>query len=166
MRIRRSKHDDIFSRLVRERANWACERCGRHFPPGATQGLHCSHFYGRARKSVRWASFNAFAHCYGCHANLTAHPADFMQWIFDRIPQECYARLTALANRQIRFNKHDLETLYRHLCAEHKRMMELRQAGNQGRIEFTGSEGFTTGGPEDGIEHSAPVAPEKRRRRR
>ena len=43
MALKRDKYDTIFSELVRERANWCCESCGRVITDAATQlhaGIH------------------------------------------------------------------------------------------------------------------------------
>lgn len=161
MNIRRDKRDDIFSRLVRERANWTCERCGKHYPPGQTQGLHCSHFYSRRYRATRWHPMNAAAHCFACHEYLGGNPVEFALWIDRHIGSVAAAKLGMLAHSTAKWTKVDLQEIYLRMCYEHKRMMELRQGGHQGRIEFA----VHVGG-DNGIEHSTPVAPEKRRRRR
>lgn len=58
--------DIIFSKYIRSRDNWKCQRCGRYyFPP--TQGLHCAHLISRGNYAYRFNEFNAVAMCYGCH---------------------------------------------------------------------------------------------------
>jgi hypothetical protein len=60
--------DKWFSKCVRQRANWCCERCGNDFThkPG---GLDCSHHHGRRNWSIRFNPLNAEALCYGCHSH-------------------------------------------------------------------------------------------------
>ena len=65
--IKISKVDKLVSDWVRERAHWRCERCGAQFTP-PTSGLHCSHYHGRGKKSVRFFPDNLTALCYGCHS--------------------------------------------------------------------------------------------------
>lgn len=60
------KADQMFSKYIRNRDNWTCQRCGSKFAPNAP-GLHCSHFHGRVRESVRFDPDNAISLCYGCH---------------------------------------------------------------------------------------------------
>src|SRR3990167_1019129 len=81
MRVKRDKRDAIFSLLVRERAGWRCERCGKQFSREDGQGLHCSHFISRRHRSTRWHPDNAAAHCFSCHQWLGEHPLDFTIWI-------------------------------------------------------------------------------------
>lgn len=61
--------DKWFSKCVRQRAGWCCERCGNSFfdKPG---GLDCSHHHGRASWSIRFNPLNAEALCYGCHSHV------------------------------------------------------------------------------------------------
>lgn len=97
MKIQISRLDRKFSLYIRTRANWTCERCGgRYTPP--TNALHCSHFWGRARKKVRFDPDNAFAHCYGCHAYLGAHPEEFRRWAMSKLGIDRYNALMLRAN--------------------------------------------------------------------
>ncbi len=73
--------DKLFSEFIRRRAIQrvgGCERC----LTGKTsyKQLQCSHFHGRARRSVRWDESNAAGLCPGCHMYLTAHPLEHVEW--------------------------------------------------------------------------------------
>ncbi len=84
--------DIVFSEFIRRRAIQrvgGCERCltpkydivkenGDIFP--AWKQLQCSHFHGRARRSVRWDEMNAAGLCPGCHMYFTAHPLEHVEW--------------------------------------------------------------------------------------
>jgi 5-methylcytosine-specific restriction endonuclease McrA len=58
--------DKYFSLFIRKRDGWTCQRCGTTYEPPTT-ALHCSHYFGRTRKSVRYDEENCDALCYGCH---------------------------------------------------------------------------------------------------
>ena len=58
--------DITFSKFIRTRDNWTCQRCGKRYPP-PTQALHCSHYLGRGRENTRFDPENCDALCYGCH---------------------------------------------------------------------------------------------------
>ena len=73
MAIKITKWDRVFSKYIRTRDNWTCQRCGTGHPPNS-QGLHCSHFVGRAKYSVRFSEENCEALCYGCHQYFTSNP--------------------------------------------------------------------------------------------
>jgi hypothetical protein len=64
--IKRDKADALFSKFIRHRDHWRCQRCGRQHAEGS-QGLHASHFYGRRGESTRFDPQNVDAVCYGCH---------------------------------------------------------------------------------------------------
>jgi len=66
MKIKLDKADTTFSKFIRTRDNWTCQRCGKRYPP-PTQALHCSHYLGRGRENTRFDPENCDALCYGCH---------------------------------------------------------------------------------------------------
>lgn len=72
MKISITGLDRKFSRYIRAKAGWACERCGKEYG-GPSQGLHCSHFFGRRGKSTRWDVDNCDSLCYGCHQVFSEH---------------------------------------------------------------------------------------------
>lgn len=139
--IKRTPADAAFSDCVRERANWKCECCGTDYT-NRTQGLHCSHYHGRANWSVRFDPDNAQAHCYGCHSKLEGSPHDFYKLWFDYLGEGAYQILldkkndTSLGKEYRRTKgKGDIAKHYRE---EFKRMRDLRASGEIGRIEFNG----------------------------
>lgn len=68
-KISEKKLDDAFSLHIRTRDNFTCLRCGLHIDP-PTNLIHCSHFYTRNARSVRFDDDNGDAMCYGCHRFL------------------------------------------------------------------------------------------------
>ena len=99
MPIKILKEDRLFSDWIRERDHWTCTRCGKYYPEGERQGLHCSHFWGRGEWATRLDPKNATAHCYGCHQYLTARPEEFRQWKLKRIGKDEYKKLTQRAHK-------------------------------------------------------------------
>lgn len=77
--IKISYIDRLFSKYIRARAGWKCERCGKYYGPGHS-GLHCSHLFSRRHKATRFNPSNAFSHCFGCHAFLGGNPVYFTGW--------------------------------------------------------------------------------------
>ena len=147
-RVKKLDPDYWFSLCVRERANWTCECCGRHYEPiisevtgnPANPGLHCSHYIGRANYSVRFDPMDADAHCYGCHAKFEGNPHIFREWKLKRIEQELYDILIEksediMAGKQARREKQEIAEHYKH---EYSMMMQRRAQGFTGRIEFVG----------------------------
>ncbi len=136
MKVRINKLDVVFSQLVRSRVNFTCEKCGKYFPEDSRGGLHCSHFFGRSRHSVRWAPSNAAAHCHGCHTYLGANPIEFTEWIKAHLGQQRYDLLRVEANTPKRWKTHEKEELYQEMKAELERMESIHLGGYAGRIEF------------------------------
>ena len=56
----------MFSKYIRSRDNYTCQRCGK-VHPGGGRGLHCSHYWGRGRENTRFDPEDCIALCYGCH---------------------------------------------------------------------------------------------------
>ena len=136
MKIRRDKRDKVFSDLVRSKYFWTCTVCGRYFPEGSRQGLHCSHFYSRRHKGLRYHPLNAAAHCFGCHQRLGENPLEFAAWIDGHIGKENAENLRVMASRISKHSKPELEDIFRNLRASWQQMEAQRQDGVQGRIEF------------------------------
>lgn len=58
--------DQLFSKWVRNRDNWTCNRCKKVKEKG-NASLHNSHYWGRGKESTRFEPDNCDALCYGCH---------------------------------------------------------------------------------------------------
>ena len=105
-----TKLDTLFSEFIRKRANQrtgGCERCltpkydttkenGKIFP--AYKQLQCSHFWGRAKKVVRYDEDNAVGLCGACHLYLTAHPKEHSRWFEEHLGQPAFDLLEARAH--------------------------------------------------------------------
>lgn len=136
--IKRDVCDDLFSKLVRERAGWKCECCGKYYPEGNRMGLHCSHYFGRRYKGTRWHPDNAWSHCYGCHAKFEGDPYMFNKWVTDRLGAGMVEILREKAYAVTKLKPADKADMAKHFRAELKRLESLRKAGEIGRIEFEG----------------------------
>ena len=136
MGIKRDKIDDLFSKCVRERASWTCEVCGKYYPEGNRQGLHCSHFYSRRYKGLRYHPLNAAAHCFACHQKLGGNPIDFNAWIEGHLGKVKTEALRVMSSAICKLTKADREDIYQNLKASLERMNFERAAGDQGRLEF------------------------------
>lgn len=131
--------DSWFSKCVRERAEWKCERCGNQ--PNK-QGLHCSHYHGRGQWGVRFEPLNAFANCMGCHLYFEARPHEFSEWVRNKIGNDNYELLNELRNdinrgKEYRRTKGKGE-ISKHYKDQFEIMQWARESGVTGRIEFVG----------------------------
>ncbi len=102
--------DKEFSKYIRARDNWTCQRCLKQYNP-PTNALHCSHFQGRGKEGTRFEPLNADAICHGCHRYFTAHPAEHYEWQVQRKGQDIVDKLVLQSNT---YKKKDrkLEAIY------------------------------------------------------
>jgi len=137
MKVKRDKRDDMFSKLVRERANHTCESCGKYCGPHHDGGrLDCSHIFSRRHIATRWHPDNAVAHCFTCHQRLGENPVEFNRWAEDFLGKGLLDVVEELKNSICKMTKADKEDLYKHLKAEYAAMLEKRADGDTSRIEF------------------------------
>lgn len=136
--IKRTPADIAYSDCVRERANWKCERCGTYYPEGNRRGIECSHHHSRGKWAIRFDPLNAEALCTGCHFEEggTQQRREKVltdteqQILFDKMRDQSLGKMSRKTKGKGEIAKHYREEL--------KRMREMREAGEQGRIEFVG----------------------------
>jgi len=85
------KCDDEWKRQIKERANWACEHCGRSKAAGFQ--VHAHHLIHRNRHFFRHNLNNGICLCATCHAlggNFSAHctPWTFDEWLKKAKPEQ------------------------------------------------------------------------------
>lgn len=80
--------DSTFSRMVKERDSWVCQRCG------SNRIVQCAHLFSRKHKSIRWNFDNAVTLCKGCH-KFWAHVEyeEFRDFMLARIGQKKFNNL-------------------------------------------------------------------------
>lgn len=123
-KIATNRLDKLFSDFVRQRAmlrSAGCERCLSS--KTSYKQLQCSHFWGRARKSVRYDEDNAAGLCTGCHFYLTAHPNEHKDFFMERLGEDTYYRLMLRANG---VNKIDLAAIELYLKQKLKEVNDGR----------------------------------------
>lgn len=137
--IKRTAADIAFSKCIRERNGWKCERCGAQHERNS-QGLHASHFKGRGKWATRFDPSNVFSHCYGCHSYLGSHPDEFADWVYSQLGDGLYEIVLERANdtKLGRTAKREAKEIAKHYRDQHKNMLAARENGVTGRIEFFG----------------------------
>jgi len=110
------KLDRIVKAQIRERDNYHCQF------PGCNKegkGLHVHHIYSVMNRSTRWYKPNLILLCPGHHTFRadSAHkaPADFMEFIRERLGEDAYEALKFRAHQVVR--KLEFETVLRSLTA-------------------------------------------------
>jgi len=88
--------DALAGRIVKTRAGYRCERCGR----GGADGnggvvLHCHHIYTRSIKRMKWLLLNLICLCQGCHHwwHEVAQGGEQWDWLVEKFGGERLRRL-------------------------------------------------------------------------
>jgi len=88
----------IFSKYIRKRDNYTCQRCGAVHDP-SSRGLHASHYFGRGGYSTRYDPDNCVALCYGCHKYWDEqNRPEYTDFKTKQLGQERYDELVYRAN--------------------------------------------------------------------
>lgn len=137
--IKRTPADVAFSKCIRERAGWTCERCGARHEVNS-QGLHCSHFHGRGKWSVRFDPDNTFSVCYGCHQYLGSRPQEHADWVRRQLGDGLFELIRERANdtKLGRIAKREVKEIAKHYRDQHRDMLAMRDQGITGRLQIVG----------------------------
>lgn len=102
---------DLWTKLVKIRANNQCERCG------STRFLNSHHVYDRTNYNVRYSLENGCCLCVSCHRfdRKSAHnaPLEFSEWIIGKRGLEWFEKLRTRAFSEV--YKADKEAIYKEL---------------------------------------------------
>jgi hypothetical protein len=137
--IKRTALDAVFSNLVRERADYTCQVCGKEFPGGKgnSPGLHASHFFGRRGQSTRFHGDNVYAHCFSCHQRLGGNPHEFSTWVKGQLGETRYDELVLRANAPLKRTKAERKEMLEHFKAQLAYIeRRRREKGETGLVEF------------------------------
>lgn len=98
MRIKIFPEDALFSRYIRIRDGWTCQRCHAQHDIGS-QGLHNSHFWGRGNWSTRFDPQNCDALCFPCHRLWGGDERDaYRAWKLKQLGERAYKALDIRAH--------------------------------------------------------------------
>ena len=130
--------DRWFSKCVRERAEWRCERC-RAFHLPNSQGLHCAHWHSRGHWGVRFDPSNAAALCYGCHVETgKKREAEHRPLMLRLVGDLELDRLWHDSRRPAQGIRKLVPEIAKHYRLAYEDMLAKRTAGAVGRLEFEG----------------------------
>jgi hypothetical protein len=119
MPIKRDAADKWFSDVVRQKAGFQCEHCGKQ-----DGRMECAHIWGRAAKSVRWSMDNALCLCHYCHKVFTANPLDFSVWLESHLGQGHLDMLREKWQVLMPTNKKLRAEIAKHYREEHAKMLQ------------------------------------------
>lgn len=112
--------DGWFSKCIRARANWTCQRCGAVHASNS-RGLHCSHHHSRRNWGIRFEPLNCEALCYGCHA-LVGGTQERREEVMTQQERELLIELKNDTNRGREYKRTPMKDLAAHYRAEFARM--------------------------------------------
>jgi len=129
--------DSAFSKCIRERVGYICEKCGCPFPRSST-GLHASHHHRRGQWGVRFDPLNAESLCYGCHSHYGGTEERMRTQLSDYEYALLLERKEDIPLAKMYRKTKGKGDIAKHFRQELARMVELRELGMTGRIEFEG----------------------------
>ena len=137
MKLKRTTADYWFSKCVRLRANYICQGCGNKYEENS-RALHCSHFFSRAKKAVRYDGNNAFAHCFYCHQMFGSNPYYFVQHYVDMYGKDLLSILQEKSeNMSLGKRAHkEKKEISKHYRCEANKLIQIRESGNSEWIDF------------------------------
>jgi hypothetical protein len=101
-KVKPNKVDSLFSKHIRSRDGWMCQRCGGEYVP-PTRALHCSHYYKRGIHATRFNEDNCIALCYGCHIRLEGDKqGEYKVLMLERLGEDKLNALERLAKTTIK----------------------------------------------------------------
>ena len=138
--MKRDKYDATISDLIRCRANWTCECCGRISPEGQATGkdrsMHCSHFTSRGAGNIARYDTDAIScHCATCHKLFTDKPYEHTEWFKKHYGESFYDIIREKHNRVRKMIKSEKEEMHQYYRGELNRVKQLRMEGIPGFIE-------------------------------
>jgi hypothetical protein len=136
MAIKRDTADALFSTLIRERAEWCCQRCGKFYPVGERGGLHASHVVGRRNRAVRFDPDNAFSLDYACHRYFTENPLAHIEWVKEQLGLERYDALRMRSLLPVKMSPALKAHIIGRLRSALAEMEKLRHYGVTGYLPF------------------------------
>ena len=113
--MKRSQADNWFSKCIRRKYNYTCQRCFKVYPSNHA-GLHCSHNFSRRHRTIRWCVQNALALCYSCHEWFGSNPYESGNWLESIMGRNKLDRLIAkkdAGNKVSKLEEKDIAHHYR-----------------------------------------------------
>lgn len=97
IKLKRTEADQLFSKYIRERSDWFCEKCFMDCKDNKGY-LDCSHYHSRAKRSVRFDPMNAAALCKKCHDYMGKNPREHEAFFLKRLGRNSFQLLELRAS--------------------------------------------------------------------
>src|SRR3990167_6769553 len=86
--------DTLFSKYLRKKRGYFCEKCRRFYPKG--HGLTLSNFWIRSKESVRFDDENCDILYIPCHQYFEEHKTEYTEWKKERMGEKMFNLLMLL----------------------------------------------------------------------
>ena len=120
--MKRSTADIWFSKCIRARDKYTCQRCFRVYPPDST-ALHCSHHFSRRHRTVRFDCLNAISLCFSCHQWFGGNPYEAAIWLEDEVGIEILEIIREKKDMKIKVPKSEEKLIAKHYREQHKLLL-------------------------------------------
>lgn len=107
--MKRDSRDARFSKSIRERDAYTCQRCGAVHAPNS-RGLHSAHCFSRGKLGTRFDPENACALCYGCHRYLDGRFDEKKAFFRLRLGDARFEALQLRSNQSKKLSASGIET--------------------------------------------------------
>ena len=112
MAVKLRRADMVFSRWIKKRDLYTCQRCGnKHMIK--SQGLHCCHFISRRNEATRFDPDNACSICYGCHSWFHQNPKEHENFMVNRLGVEIFNALQDRRRKVVKKNDKEIIERYK-----------------------------------------------------
>jgi len=128
MRVKRDKIDDIFSKMIRTRDKYICQKCGSKYDQSST-GLHCSHNVPRRYLRLRWTPLNAISLCFACHHWYGSEPYESGKWLEEYMGKRNFKNLMEMKQQKLKINKTAKKDIYEVLKQERINQIDMNNDG-------------------------------------
>lgn len=133
MGIKRDKYDATVSDLVREQADYQCQRCGKQGRNGEWR-MDAAHIFGRRYQSVRYDLDNILCLCFTCHRVVDEDYHEQHLIAAKVLGDVRLDQLVQKKNRVQKWIKGEKDEMKAHYMAELGRIKALRRDGEVGHI--------------------------------
>lgn len=96
--------DKQFSNYIREKAGWACQKCGKVCKVGDEWigKLEASHYWSRDHENTRYDEENVYSLCFVCHKRMGGYKreedGEYDLWVKELLGEKGYKNLKIRAN--------------------------------------------------------------------
>jgi hypothetical protein len=110
----------LYSIYIKRRDGYKCRNCGRQYFQADHYGLDCSHFFGKANKTMAFEPDNGMALCHECHMMFHAKGGreKYTALMESELGVTGYNKLTLKRNEPYRLSEDEQREILNNLLQE------------------------------------------------